>query len=212
MEYLNSFKEVKQWKLIRDIDSGRIMYKGDDLGNVYGDKLYFTTINSEEDLMEIFEGTEGNYTIIPRNNTLSEVKPKKEPKKPEETKISFDFDATLDRNHIQEYAKELVDKGYDVWVHTLRMKNLEGGYNKDWNDDLYKVIKEVGIPEERVVFCEMIDKWEFLKGKGFIWHLDDDYQECNLINRLTDCIGVCHYGNSTWKNKCNKSLGYDNIK
>jgi restriction endonuclease Mrr len=38
-------------------------------------------------------------------------------------KISFDFDSTLDREDVQEFAKELVEKGHDVWITTSRFSN-----------------------------------------------------------------------------------------
>ena len=32
--------------------------------------------------------------------------------------VSFDFDSTLSRKDVQEYAKELLERGIDVWVVT----------------------------------------------------------------------------------------------
>lgn len=120
-------------------------------------------------------------------------------------KVSFDFDMTLDNPNIRDYAKELVEKEYDVWIHTLRFKDSIYDPTKDWNYDLYEVAEEIGIPRDKIVFCGMADKWNFLKD-DFTWHLDDDSIECDLINKNTKTIGICHFGNSTWKNKCNKLL------
>ena len=119
-------------------------------------------------------------------------------------KVSFDFDMTLTMPIIQDYAKYLIEKGVDGWVHTLRFPDDAPEW-QNWNTDLWKVIANVGINPDKVVFCEMTDKWNFL-GEDFIWHLDDDYIECNLINKNTATIGICHDGNSTWKNKCEKLL------
>lgn len=30
-------------------------------------------------------------------------------------KVSFDFDGTLDKKHIQQFAIELINSGVDVW-------------------------------------------------------------------------------------------------
>jgi len=38
--------------------------------------------------------------------------------------VTFDFDATLSRPDVQEYAKELIEKGIDVWVVTARYDDL----------------------------------------------------------------------------------------
>jgi len=35
-------------------------------------------------------------------------------------KISFDFDSTLDNEHIQIFAKELIQKGFNVYIVTSR--------------------------------------------------------------------------------------------
>ena len=122
------------------------------------------------------------------------------------SKISFDFDHTLDRFQIQEYASELIDKGIEVWIVTSRLSNHTSDWAKDWNDDLYEVAKEVGIPESNIVFMEMADKFEFFKDKDFIWHLDDDSVECNLINCRTDTFGISCWSGNAWLHKCNKLI------
>ena len=35
-------------------------------------------------------------------------------------KVSFDFDGTLSRKDVQEYAKSLVNSGLEVWIVTSR--------------------------------------------------------------------------------------------
>ena len=35
-------------------------------------------------------------------------------------KVSFDFDGTLSRKDVQNFAKSLVNTGYDVWIVTSR--------------------------------------------------------------------------------------------
>jgi len=135
-------------------------------------------------------------------------------------KISFDFDGTLARPHIQEYAKELIDRGLEVWIVTSRFDdenyakhhftNLHKG--EPANKDLYEVAKELGIPEDRIYFTNMCDKYEFLKDKEFIWHLDDDWIENKLILKNTKTKAIDAWGNSSWKQKCERILTQYNKK
>jgi hypothetical protein len=129
--------------------------------------------------------------------------------------VSFDFDCTLSRKDVQDYAKSLIAKGYEVWILTSRFDD-HSRYNdfrmtSKCNDDLFKIAEELGIPKERIIFGCFKDKWEIIKEmKGFdpVFHLDDDYIEINGINRHTWTKGVSVIS-SKYKNKCNKTLGDD---
>ena len=97
-------------------------------------------------------------------------------------KISFDFDGTIARKDIQRFAKELINEGYDVWIVTSRCATepaLERGWHwvEKQNQELYDVAEEVGIPREKIVFTEHVDKIVYLEGKGFLFHIDDDPDE-----------------------------------
>ena len=209
MEYQNSFREFIDYELIRDTEIGPITFKGNNFGTMHGSKLTFTLTEAlpNEELYALFDGTPGDFLIRLKDgqHIISFEKAKKD-LKPEETKVSFDFDGTLTKSNIREYAKELVDKGYDVWINTLRMDDREVNYARNWNDDLYEIADSVGIPREKIIFCAMVDKWQFLKEKDFIWHIDDDSVECDMINRKISCRGICHFGVSTWKDKCERLL------
>lgn len=119
-------------------------------------------------------------------------------------KVSFDFDSTLSRIDVQEFAKTLIDDGLDVWICTSRLCP-EKAPNNEWNDDLFKVANELGIPKSKVIFTNYEDKAEHLTD-DFIWHLDDDWIELNEINRQRKTVGVSVFGNSVWKQKCLKIL------
>ena len=119
-------------------------------------------------------------------------------------KVSFDFDGTLSRIYVQEFAKTLIDDGLDVWICTSRL-SPEKAPNNGWNDDLFKVANELGIPKSKVIFTNHEDKAEHLTD-DFIWHLDDDWIELNEINRKRKTVGVSVFGNSLWKQKCLKIL------
>jgi len=107
-------------------------------------------------------------------------------------KVSLDFDGTLSRHTVQEYAKELLLKNVDVWVCTSRAKNpkiKKGGIILNPNEDLYKVTDFLGIHRDKIIFTESklkVDTWEFQK-ESFIFHLDDDSVEIKeMINESMD--------------------------
>lgn len=120
-------------------------------------------------------------------------------------KVSFDFDGTLSKNKVQKYAKMLIKSGVECWIVTSRM-----GFGKeprpDWNDDLFEVAREIGIPKERIHFCCMDNKANFLNGKGFIWHLDDDLIELSFIKTDSDCNPISCFGNKTYLQECSYLL------
>ena len=121
-------------------------------------------------------------------------------------KVSFDFDGTLSKNKVQQYAKMLIKEGVECWIVTSRM-----GFGKEpqpnWNDDLFEIAKEIGIPKEHIHFCCMDNKANFLNGKGFIWHLDDDLIELSFIKTNSDCKPISCFGNKTYIQKCSYLLG-----
>lgn len=127
-------------------------------------------------------------------------------------KISFDFDDTLDRPSVQKYAKELIERGVEVWITTSRHSDKDDDWAKDWNDDLYEVTDRLGIPRERIRFTNMVDKYKFFLEEDFIWHLDDDWVCNRLINRHTKTKAITHIGSGNWINKCNKLIKkYGNV-
>lgn len=116
-------------------------------------------------------------------------------------KCSFDFDDTLDREDVQEFAKYLISKDIEVWICTARFgPNNEPQPN--WNRDLFSVASILKIPKERIIFAEMADKWTLLKSHNFVWHLDDDSEELDLLNKHTKIRGISCWGTNTWKSKC----------
>ena len=78
-------------------------------------------------------------------------------------KVSFDYDETLDHKTVQRYAKELVDKGIEIWIVTSiyddehyakeHYTSLETAMKV--NNEIFEVAKEIGIPEERIHFTNM---------------------------------------------------------
>lgn len=126
-------------------------------------------------------------------------------------KISFDFDGTLSRKDVQEFAKRLIDLGHDIWITTSRT-STESAISKGWhwvekqNQELYDVAESVGIPTQNIVFTELVKKIEFLKGKNFILHIDDDVDELMAIVESRDACKPINVDHFEWKERCEKTL------
>lgn len=139
----------------------------------------------------------------------------KEKQENKNIKVSFDFDGTLAEKHVQEYARELLQRSdIEVWIVTSRFGDDEK-YKKFFstttnvnitNNDLWEVAKDLGIPKERIHFTNMEDKWKFLKDKDFIWHLDDDWVENRLILNNAKMKAINVWGNNSWRNKCERII------
>ena len=130
-------------------------------------------------------------------------------------KVSMDFDGTLEYKSIQEYAKELIARGIDVWVVTSRFGDDEKyklffrtSTNVEiTNTDLFEITNALGILKEKIVFTDMIDKYHYFeKHPEFIWHLDDDWVENRNILNHTKVKAVSAFGNPNWKQKCERLL------
>jgi hypothetical protein len=127
-------------------------------------------------------------------------------------KVSFDFDATLSRPSVQAYAKELVDKGFEVWIVTLRFENPSKDplYGHEYNnDELYCIADNIGISREHIVFTGLVDKGEyFSQHDDFIFHLDDNFEQIKHIKDNTKNVGCVWLFNfsldqSKWIEECN---------
>jgi hypothetical protein len=126
--------------------------------------------------------------------------------------VSFDFDKTLSRPDVQEYAKELLSLGVDVWVITARYDDLHkhlyiDDYGDNPNQDLWEVVDKIGIPRWKVKYMNMVPKAFFLKKTNVIWHLDDNITELfDIKTSDVKAIGI-QVNSDTWKRKCDKLLG-----
>lgn len=130
-------------------------------------------------------------------------------------KVSFDYDETLSRVEVQAFAKELLDAGYEVWVVTMRFESRaemvryhnDEGMLWEGNDDLFQTAKTLGIPSERIVFTNLSWKSEFLKGKGFLWHLDDcPYTLKNIRETCPGLRAINSFKNPVWKIQCLRAI------
>lgn len=128
-------------------------------------------------------------------------------------KVSFDFDNTLDREDVQRFAKELVEtEDVEVWITTSRKDvytqpyTLSGEKVYPSNSDLFKVADEIGISHDRVIFTCLEDKVDYLEGKDFVFHLDDDDVELMLLLESTDSCIPLNVDHVTWRHNCRKAL------
>ena len=75
-------------------------------------------------------------------------------------KVSFDFDGTLTEKIVQDYAKSLIKKGFEVYVCTFRTKEYNDKLFKivdkstPANADLYLLTDRLGIKRENIIFTE----------------------------------------------------------
>ena len=109
-------------------------------------------------------------------------------------RVTFDFDSTLDINVIQDYAEDLIDRGFDVWVITTR--------NHAMFSEVKDITEKLKIPPHRVLFTCGKDKVDAIKDLKPIFHLDDDWHELGLVNKQTDTVGVSSFGNKEWRDQC----------
>ena len=122
-------------------------------------------------------------------------------------KVSFDFDGTLAIKSVQDFARELVDRGIEVWIVTSRTCDediLERNWHwsKDQNKILFTIAEECGISKDNIVFTDHVDKINFLKGKGFLFHLDDDVDELMEILKSGDSCAPLNVDHMSWKENC----------
>ena len=115
--------------------------------------------------------------------------------------VSIDFDGTLALKEVQDYVQTLMDRDdVTVWVTTRRYPRK--------NQDLYRVTKRLGIPNERITFCNFLYKFEVISDRNFVFHLDDDPTDLKLLDKGSNgkikCIQYLAHGK--WRGYCERFL------
>lgn len=118
-------------------------------------------------------------------------------------KISFDFDHTMTRKDVRSIAEHLISQGYEVWIVTSRYDdNYANKQNWHWipgqNEKVFITAEELGIPKDRIIFTNRIPKIQFLEGKDFIAHFDDDVDELIAIMQSKDTCIPINVDHSDW--------------
>ena len=122
-------------------------------------------------------------------------------------KISFDWDGTLSENDVQDLAAFLKHLNFDVYIVTSRYdeKTAAEKFGKKGfsNQPIFNLVKKLSIPKENIVFTNMEDKAAFFKkNNDFLFHLDDDEIEVDLINQETSVKGILKTDNKNfWYNQ-----------
>lgn len=120
--------------------------------------------------------------------------------------VSFDFDGTLSRPDVQEFAKELLELGVEVRVTTTRYDDMHSHkYGDDYphnSDDLWEVVEKLGIPKHHVRFTNMEWKYHYLIGTAFLFHLDDNEHEFARARYNACKIPMIQVNGGGWRKKC----------
>lgn len=94
--------------------------------------------------------------------------------------VSFDYDKTLSTFEVMEFAIELVNRGFDLHIVTARYSdaNCHKYLNPIWremkNEDLWRSVKQLGIPKENVHFTGFECKIPVIEELDALFHIDDD--------------------------------------
>jgi len=125
-------------------------------------------------------------------------------------KISFDFDGTLEYPDVQEVAKELIDKGYEVCILTTRYSdpnNYTWFENKDelakMHNKLFAIAKTLGITE--INFTEYKWKTTVVDKLGINIHIDDNYREEVIVINVNNMARAVYYTKG-WKDVLYKAI------
>lgn len=117
--------------------------------------------------------------------------------------VSFDFDGCLSLPRVQDYCKELIFKGYEIYVTTFRYNQmLKHLYpSKPHNNDLYEVTDRLGIPRENIVFTNNKPKSLYLVESNCLFHIDDEIGAVTDIANNTKLHSV-DVTKTDWKKNC----------
>jgi hypothetical protein len=135
-------------------------------------------------------------------------------------KVSIDFDSTLDRSDVQQFAKKLINDGFEVWIVTSRTSLEYAKENLDQssinrveksNLKLFMVADNLGIKREHIHFTNAQLKVEFLEDKNFIFHLDDDGEELLAIMISGDKCEPFNVNYFEWEELITKKL-YNDVR
>ena len=128
-------------------------------------------------------------------------------------KVSFDFDGTVENENVQQYAKELIKRGVEVWIVTTR---YDANHVHKWLDKFpdaeWALIYSqhggdtLGIPRHHVRFTCMEKKHTYLDGTNFVWHLDDNPEELSYAKANHCNVPMIMVTDPNWKDQCNQII------
>jgi len=117
--------------------------------------------------------------------------------------VSMDFDGVLSIPSVEEFARELIEDGVDVWVTTSR--HADGN-----NTDLLKVADRLDIPFDNIIYTDGEDKAEFLPMNFYIFHLDDEPHVINsIIENGEPTTPILRDISINWKEMCRELIEFN---
>lgn len=115
---------------------------------------------------------------------------------------SFDFDGCLSIDTVQEFVKELIDEGINVWVISSR-------YSEGDNSDMLEVIKELDIPLSRVILTGRQPKYLYMEPDFFLFHLDDEpYVIQEILNTGEKTVPILRSNQNDWRAICRELIDF----
>lgn len=110
-------------------------------------------------------------------------------------KVAIDFENTLTKFEVFEFANDLLNEGIEVHVLTSKIGHIKSDYNKD----ILKAARGLNIPYANVIFTN--DKRDyFLSHKGYEFYLSDNLIDLQLVDGLVKTVPI--FGNKNWKREC----------
>jgi hypothetical protein len=124
-------------------------------------------------------------------------------------KVSFDWDGSLERESVKEYARELIDRDIEVYIVTSRYNNTKAleYYGTSVNDEIFNTAEELGIPIKNIIFTNMEWKYTYFKNNlDYLFHIDDSSQELAFIYRFAKPIAALSCVMDSYRRKGNKLI------
>jgi hypothetical protein len=117
--------------------------------------------------------------------------------------VSMDFDGVLSIPSVEEFARELIEDGVDVWIITNR-------YSDGNNTDLLNVADRLKIPFDNIIYTNRKDKVGFMPLEFYIFHLDDDpYVINNIIENGEPTTPILRDVSINWKEMCRELIEFN---
>lgn len=114
-------------------------------------------------------------------------------------KIAIDFENTLTKKEVFDFANEMLNQGIEVYVLT----NRTGHIQSDQNRDILKTCKQLRLSFFNVNFTHDL-KGYFEGLPRFDFYLSDNLVNLQLAEKVVRCIPT--FGNINWENECLEAL------
>lgn len=115
-------------------------------------------------------------------------------------KVAIDFENTLTKFEVFEFANDLLNEGIEVHVLTSRIGHIKSDYNKD----ILKMARGLNIPYANLIFTN--DKKDyFINHPIYEFCLSDNLIDLQLVDVLVKTVPI--FGNKNWKRECLGLIG-----